>query len=418
MRSYPAFRLGGQVFFAAAILSFYAPFGHDSRFFWLLVTLILGASLAAVRLSHWLPRLGLALLPGLAFLVPVSGWLSAAAGAAILLYAVIMLIRGNFCPEFHNYRREAVWILSISGVFAVISFFWTEGGLSSFWLLMCTVLLVLLALRLLRVEGSMGLGWQAGSLGMLLAVLAAGVLVGVIVWFLRPLALELAKLLATGFAYVIVLVTSLVIWVMRVFVYLFGYEQSGEDPGLPELYFPTDGVPESGIKFINEHRLDPIEFDLPWIGILTIVTVALLVLGAIMILRAGGLRRLRRYRTKHALFTAVPLPKAKRKKDRGYTLTNRDQLRLIYSRYLDFLRIKGVEFHASDTTADISQTAADLLLEPDERLRALYRKARYSPEEISEADLNEARTLFDRLVAEENLKNQSESNGAILQKRA
>ena len=403
MRSCPAFRLGGEVFFAAAILSFYAPFGGNPRFFWLLSALILAAALAAVRFSQRLPRLALALTPCLAFLVPVSGWLSQAVGAAVLLYAVLVLIRGDFHPDAFVFRREAVWILSISGVFVVISFFWGEGGVSSFWLLTCASLLVLLALRLLRVEGSMGLGWQVGSVGMLGAVLGTGALVGLAVWALRGFFGALVRGLATAFAYFMTAVIAVSTWIWQIFFNLFGEPIEETDPGLPELYLGED--PSTGSQSLTgTHQIKPISVKVPWVEILTVLAAVLLILAAIRFLRSGGLRRPRRFRTRTALETAVALPSDKKKKIRGQGPDNRDRIRLIYSNYLDFLRNRGLTLHGSDTTAEISQTSAALFLETDELLRALYRKARYSGAEISEEEVQAAFEAYAGLLREENLR--------------
>ena len=399
MRSWPALRLGGQVFFCAAVLSFFAPFCRDLRFFWVLSALILAVSLAAVRLSRPLSRLALALVPALAFLVPVSGWISLAAGAAILLYVSIVLTRGDFFSDYRTYRLEGGWTLAVCVILAVVSFFRTEGGLSSLRFLICAALLVLLALRLLQVGGSMGPAWRAGSVGILGAVLAAGAAAGLAVWVLRDLFIGFFRLLGTGFAYLISIPLALLV---RLWTALFGVSETEQDPGLPKLIFNIGGNPKPSSQFLTDTHYDSLTVRVPWMSILTVAAVVLLVLAAIWFIRTGGLRRLRKDQTRQANDTAPAVQRAKRKKSRREELDNRSQLRIVYSRYLDFLRKRGVELDSSNTTQEITDASSELFLRSDERLRTLYRKARYSSQEISDEDLRHASEILNRLISEEN----------------
>lgn len=402
MRSYPALRLGGQVFCGIAALSFFAPFCRDLRFFWLLAALILAASLAAVRLARPLPRLALALVPGLAFLVPVSGWISAAAGAAILLYAAVVLTRGESFLDYRVYRLEGGWILAVCGVLAVVSFFWAQGGVSCFWLPVCAALLVLLALRTLQMGDSLRPAWRAGSLGMLGTVLAAGVLGGLLVWALRFLFVGFFRLLSTGLAYILSFLLGLIAWF---WTYVFGTRDTDQDPGLPKLTFNIGGNPKPSSQLITDTHYEDVNVEIPWLAILTVVVVVLLVLAAIRFLRAGGLRRLRKRKTQEANDRASAEVRTRRKKSRRVETDNRSQLRFVYSRYLDYLRARGVMLDPAKTTREITEASADLFLQTDERLRSLYRKARYSEAPVTDEDLAAARELFDRLVADDNRRN-------------
>lgn len=401
MRSYPALRLGGEVFFCAAVLSFFAPFCRDLRFFWLLAAGILAVSLAAVRLSRKLPRLLLALLPGLAFLVPVSGPLSAAAGAAILLYAAVILTRGEFFSDFYAYRIEAVWILAVCGVFAVISFFWTGGGVSSFWLLLCAILLVLLALRMLQVGGSMGTAWRVGSAGILGAVLAAGAVVGLTVWALRLPLIGFFRLFATGLAYLLTIPLLLIAWF---WTEVTGVQPTDQDPGLPKLIFSIGGNPNPSSQIHTDTHYESINADIPWMAILTVLIVVLLILAAIRLVRSGALRRMRKYQTRQANDTADEEARPKRSRGRRAATDNRSRLRLVYSRYLEYLRTRGVELDPSRTTQEITEASSELLSHSDRLLRELYRKARYSKEPISDEDLRAAEEQLRRLLEEERLR--------------
>ena len=64
---------------------------------------------------------------------------------------------------------------------------------------------------------------------------------------------------------------------------------------------------------------------------------------------------------------------------------------------------------ASDTTAEISDAASKLFIETDELLRSLYRKARYSSEDVSDEEVEAALDSYNRLTAVENQKSASGS---------
>ena len=402
MRSFPALRLGGQVFCCVGVLSFFSPFCLDLRFFWLLAALIFAVTFAAARLSRALARLGLALIPGLAFFVPLSGWISAAAGGAIGLYAAIILTRGDFYPDYRSYRLEGAWTLAICGLFLIISFFWSSSGISSFWLLICAVLLVLLALRLLQMEGTMGLAWQAGSIGMLGAVLAVGIVVGLTLWFLHTAIIDFLMLIATGFAWLAAQVLTLLSWVANVYVHFMGMNEDpfkGDITDVFQMSEPNDHPSSQGSVHPN---VRPISIDVPWMPILTVVVAALLIYAAVRIIRSGALRRFRRRPYRNANVILAEEPRPRRKKVRETQMDNRSRLRFIYSLYLDYLRMRGVNFDSTRTTEEITEASSDLFLQTDERLRRLYRKARYSREDITDDDVNAARALYDSLIADEN----------------
>ena len=77
-----------------------------------------------------------------------------------------------------------------------------------------------------------------------------------------------------------------------------------------------------------------------------------------------------------------------------------------YREYLRFLQQHGIRPKRSATTLDVTESSRDLLVEPDEVLRGLYRKARYSTEEITPEDLALAETCLDKLTAKENLQSE------------
>ena len=63
----------------------------------------------------------------------------------------------------------------------------------------------------------------------------------------------------------------------------------------------------------------------------------------------------------------------------------------------------GIIPERSETSGEISEAAAKLIRETDEQLRALYRKARYDSEPVTDEEVRAAEEAYERIVADENL---------------
>ena len=410
MRSYPGFRLGAQMFFCSAALSFFPPFCRDPGLFWLLSGLCLVCALIAARLTHPLLRLPLGLVPGLALLLPVSGWVSFGAAACMVLYGAVLMCTDSFCPESWVYRREAVWTLALCGFLSIVSFFWTNGGVQTLWMLLCAAALVLLALQMLHVSGSMGPRWQLRILGVLLGILLVGVLLGLGLWGILPLLRQLGRWIATAFMGLVALWAQLYTLFYSTILRLLQVDTWPYDNTLPTLYYENPDAPEKPAVSSESPHADPIRFDIPWGELLAFLVFVLLAVLAIRFLRAGGLRRLRRRVVTRATGAERPEAAARSRKRTERTEDNREKLRYIYSQYLSFLKSKNIELKASDTTEDISEASSELFLQTDELLRGLYRKARYSSGEISDGELLAAGEALNRLISEENLRGREETS--------
>ena len=402
MRSFPALRLGAQVFCCAAVLSFFLPYGGELRFLWLLVLLITAAAAVGFRFSRRLPRLALALLPALSFLLPVSDLVCLTAGGLLCLYAAIVLTRGAVYPDLPRCRREAAWILAICGLRIILALCLPEFGVGVLGLPLCAVLLALLSLRMLRTEGALGPAWQAGSVGMLAAVLAAGALAGLTLWVSRAVLLSVLRFILSCAAFLLTLPFTLVLWLWGSIFVIPDFPDPTQFEELPKIFFGNGENTHPSSQGTIDAALPEVSVRIPWLTILTACGTLLLILAAVWLIRSGGVRRLRKKRLLRADGDVLPEPRAKRKKRRAPPPDNRGRLRLIYSRYLDYLRLRGVRVGPTKTTEEITAVSSELFVQGDERLRSLYRKARYSTEPITDEEVNDAQAIFDSLISNEN----------------
>lgn len=402
MRSYPALRLGAQAYLCAAVLSLFSAFRGEQRLLVLVPLLILAAAMLAVRIKYGWLRFLIGLAPAAAlFLVPVSGWIGYAVAGGMTAYGAAVLGRGEFCPAPDNYRLEAKVTLSIIGVFVIIAFLCSSGTVT-FALLICAALLVLTALQCLMISASMGPGWRLANLGVLVLVLAFGVGVGLLFRSAVPGFFRVFRSLAYG---VFFLLSTVARWILSLFKQRETVPKGFDENAVPELDTASPGGGQSGVQNSSQPHGTLQMPQIPWMEILTVLVVLLLVVLAILLLRRRGQFRLRKTQAAQANEKAEPEKRSRRRKQRQEPKSNRGRVRFLYSRYLEYLRNHGLRLADSDTTEEISEASSELLLQTDELLRGLYRKARYSSEEIDDADVRAAEDSFFRLLAQDNLKN-------------
>ncbi len=93
-----------------------------------------------------------------------------------------------------------------------------------------------------------------------------------------------------------------------------------------------------------------------------------------------------------------------RKRRRTKAFSNAEKVRAVYRCYLAFLHTYGIVPAKSATSGEITEDSLQLIIETDEELRALYRKARYGGGEITDEEVRQAEEALDRIAANENLK--------------
>lgn len=400
MRSYPALRLGAQAFLCAAVLSLFPVFRRDRQLLVLVPLLILAAAMLAVRLKNRWLRLLPCLVPAAALLLPVSGWYGYAAAAGMTLYAAAALARGEISPAPDDYRLEAKVTLAITGVLMIIALLCARSPVT-LWLLICAALLVLTALQCFMISASMGLGWRLANFGVLILVLALGVGVGLLIRSAVPGFFRIFRSLAYGVFYLLVMIPR---WILGLFGQWETVPPVPDENKLPVMETAEQGGENSGVRNSSKPSGTLQVSRIPWMEILTVVVVLLLIVLAIVLLRRRRQLRPKKTQTMRANEKAQPEKRSKRRKQRQEPKSNRGRVRFLYSRYLDYLRNHGLRLADSNTTAEISEASSELLLQTDELLRGLYRKARYSSEEIDDADIRAAEDSFFRLLAQDNLK--------------
>lgn len=401
MRNVPAFRLGAQICFGIGILSFFDPFREDPWFFFLLAALITAAALAACRVSRKLPRFFVSLVPGLAFLFPVSHWINLASGIALLAYASVVVTFAFLDPEDNTYRKKARLLIGGCMLCAVIALFAGEKALPSFGFMVCSVLLALLAVRMQQAAGFMGLAWQAGSVGMLVTVLGIGIGTGSLIWVFRAELTAGLLFLGKGLGSFLLLPVLLLLSALRILSSNEIPEDISELESSLEDSIDRPGDPPQPIPGTEPRTpfMLPEDFTVPWVEIVTAVVVILLILLAVWLIRSGRFGIGRRYRIREADGVDPAEKKKSREAGSREASDNRKKLRLLYGRYMSFLRDNGVTFYPGMTTEDITDASTKLLLRNDRLLRTLYRRARYSSDPITDADLAAARAAFNQLVA-------------------
>ena len=396
MRSFVAFRLSAQLCFCAAVLCVFSPFRAHWPAFALLPALALPAGFGAAGCARPSARLLWGLLPCLALILPASGWAVRAALALPALYAAGFLAAGRFVPDVRQYRVRVLLMLALTVLIALVSGSIDARNLPPLLLAPTGLVLGLLALRAMQLGTASSLRWQAANVGLFFLPVAAGALAGALLSLSKPILLLLTKLLSALFAALLSAWTGLWDSLMRRGGIDAHYLDESTEP------LPTEAL-ESGLWSPTEAFREsprPPGLVLPWNAILILAAVAALALLLIWLLRRSA--PIRKQPGSAAALRETPLapgPRGQRsRRGRRADRNDRARVRAVYREYLRYLGSRGVLPARSATTAEISASAARVLPEPDETLRALYRKARYSPEPVTELDRREAEACLAQLT--------------------
>lgn len=410
MRSFAALRLAAQLLLVSAVLCLLGPFRADWPLFALLPALALLAALAALPLKAAPARLALGLLPALA-LPLASGLPALIAGGLMTGYCAAFLSVGRFALELWQYRREAVVLIALAAVTALLSNLAAFRGVPPRWLALACGVCALLALRALRMARAASPAWEAAGAGLFLLLPLGGAAAGAAIWAATPLLQYPLRAIGALLGGAAALWSSFWAWLLGSVDSIgddFFVEESGPVPTLP-----TQPAMEPGAELPGSSNLRMPELNIPWLTLLAVAAgVALLIL-ALRLLRRGRRAPAANASSDYQWETA-PEPSRRprsRKRSRRGPRTNRDRVRTLYKDYLDFLSGCGVRPAHSETTAEISADAAAVLNETDELLRALYRQARYSDAPITDAELRDAEAQLARLTREENLRS-AQTGGA------
>ena len=406
MRNAASFRLTSHVLMYFAAVSAINRFRADAPLFAIVACAVLVCSFAAVRFERPAVRLAIGALPALALLYgarSVSGTVLAAIPAA---YSAAFLAAGRFAPEVWRYRREVAVMLIITP-FVLLGSLFAEGPCPASRLFApCACLAAVLSLRSLRAGAAPGPLRQAGNALIPIAAVLGLLALGYGVWLATPSFALAAKALAG------LMGGLLMVW-NAFWSALMGSvgppveetpAATPEATPVPDMIDP--GVQHPGTAEFAFNSFSPP--DLPWGWIAAGAAALLLILLAVRLIsggrRAPTARKAEEYRYERSEAADVPRRRKKQRR-RAKELTPRDRLRGTYREYLSFLRVNGIHPGPGSTTADISRSSSEILLdETDELLRGLYRKARYSDEPVSAEEADAAQAALSRLTQDGNIK--------------
>ena len=404
MRSFAPFRLAAQLFLVAAILCLLAPFRAGWRMFALIPALGLVAAFPAVRCKNALGRAAIGLLPGLALLL-ASGLPSLIAGALMVAYIAVYLGLGSFSMQLWQYRQEALVLIVLSAVTAMLSNIAAFRGVPPRYLAVGCLCFVILALRALRISRSAAPSWELRQSGAFLVPILGGAALGGVIWLSLPLLSLLMQGVAALLGGVASLWTSFWSWLMGSVEIKDDFYETAP---VPSPIITTEGAEATTDATLPRgSSLNLPKVQLPWGIILGVMAGICLLLWLIWLLRRGSKpTKTEKQREQLQWEDAPDLVQSvrTRKRAKRSPKTNRERLRGVYREYLAYLRAKGVRTGVSATTEEITEASSELLLRTDELLRGLYRRARYSSEEISDEDLRLAEKSLEELLAKENLR--------------
>jgi len=364
-------------------------FGETVTLLWPALLCAAGAGLGCLsKRRKGLRLLSLALL--LASLALAGSLLDVILLLPMAAYALVVIGRGRFALDYGHYYDFFFRGLAAVGVFllfALLGLVWRQalfyGGLYA--------LLGFFLLRQLRLGARRGWLDKALNLAALLAAVAGGGVLCLILWSLSYLRLSLWGIISGIFYllwYVFQALMVLGTWLAEILpeLSLFGGESKFPDLKLPPYQFdPGGGEPASPVG--------------KWS--LALVLGALLLLAAVWLARRmlGLMERERPAGGRPVQIERVEAVHRARRKSGD---PNREAVRSCYRKFLRLVRGRGVELRPSQTSADIQRACAPVAdAEAAGDLRTLYLSARYDlSADITSQQAGKAKKLLQRLRRE------------------
>ncbi len=393
MRSFVAFRLTSQICFASAVVCMFPLFGERWFAFALFAGLSFVAGLCAGEIEKPLFRFAFSLLPLASLFFAGRGWMAPVALLLLLGYELLFLSLGRFQVELWYYR-PAVGVLCIVLLILILSGLGTVTSDSSRYFALAGLLLSLLALRTLRLGPAPSLGWQAGNAGLFLLPLSGGIATGAVLCLIGSLFQYLVYAVAAVSGAVVAALAFLGDWIMKIFT-------NFEDPydTATTEYTTLEAASEELIsEGLSERSISLRQFrvQIPWNSLVTVLSVVAVIALIVFLLRRGA--RASGKMTQDSGLTedgyfeeGTPRRRGRKKTVRR---TYREKIRGLYRDYLTLLRHYNIYPKESATTLEISDSAASVLLESDEKLRDLYRRCRYSDAPVTKEDFLAAEKAF------------------------
>lgn len=417
MRTFSAFRISlhTALFFSAASLT--AVFSGCILLPFAVTLSILVFALIASYSDRPALRFSLMLVPALCLLT-ADGPIPAAVAAVPVVYALIVTGLGRFMMEIWEFRREFKLMLALMLplIAATIFLGYTLKeeiripivcARSSWIFIFSAFVFGVIAQRANRTGSVRSHRWQAGNIGfVLLPIAAAGALSFLVLYVIYPVFKYVGFGISSGLIMLIAGLSGAMTELFSSASKIHSENAPTMPPSIDQEQGPDLPLPEP----TTEPPFNPSRFrrpDIDWAAV-GIVLLILIVIAVIFILVRSARRRQSEYslegKREHGVDEADRLRSGRHRKRRERTQTNAEKLRNIYRQYLAFLHMYGIVPKKSETSADISENAASLIIETDEQLRALYRKARYASEEVTDEEVRLADELYTRLSSDENLR--------------
>ena len=409
MKQTSVLRVTADICFYYAVLSAIGAFQAWRLPMALFAAACLLLGLIIVRFASPVPRLLLAILPGLCFLtgpfsllmfIPLLAW----------FYYFIVMARGHFAMPLDEYRRIYTFMLVISLFFIAAnianSTIYLYRLISVDGLIYIAVFLILgiLAMRRMQMGAEMNLNWRVRNflsvIGMPVLAVGAALLVFLLLRFSHQA------------------LAAILIPIGRFFIMLFRMlfpvaEQPAEETtALEEVISAKARSQMAELEFgmndevENMHTPDSnfmlIERAAAIGGWILLGLLLLLVL--VLVWRYAKRNRVE---TEDELLydETEAIPEENRRRGSGrrrlpLLATNARQLRRIYKTYLEYRQGKGMSVHPSDTSAEILERDREMSESDDAvHLRELYLAARYgNPSAVTRDQVQEAQACLERIM--------------------
>ncbi len=356
----------------------------------LVLTGTLGRGLDRAGHPRWRWAALLLAVPAFAW---AKNWIDVALLALPTAYVFAMLLRhlgdGNYY-EYHDQYKFGLKLMG--GVCALLLVFWSAGRLSAHILpyVFCFLVGGVLALRLLRHSEEMlnNPRLRAYNLLSMAALCGAG-------WLITSEAAMRGLKAVLG-----ALFEALVVPVITLLSYLMGLVMMGLWTLISKIGYQgesemlNDLTQQADEELAQAFEQGPVN-EVPANVILGAIILVAFVLLAILLFRFLKKPRPQRENAIHEVRTTID-GAVRNPREKLFDRDPRARVRATYRKFLALLSGSGEEIRPTYTTADIDVRARSALGDPPgtERLREVYRRARYGEAEIAESDADEAKRAY------------------------
>ena len=389
MKNMASFRITSFVCFYFALICF-APFFRAWSWMTAAVTvLVLVVSFIGVRFKHVVLRIAVSLIPfapSVWSLLSADYLMAAACFVPAVLNAVILITEHGY-DTLHQYRRAFLALSLICFILLILSINPLLFSGPTCIYIGCYLFFGVLAMRAGRAGQYRSARWQAGNAGffVLPILLSAGVGVVLMIGFDRLIKWLSQFFLDEGVARASSSPSPIhADSVLKV-------EPSAEtfSSAVP-LEFATE-PPHTVVKNIIS------ALDWRWIAAGAAVLIACAVL-VFLLLRKKEKNLTEQEKLDLDLERDIVGSFSRRRKNIIGKDLNREKVRELYRRYIEFLRSKGIRILSNETTSDISEAAVSVT-DDDTTLRSIYRLCRYDSDlPVTDEDVRLAEEAFMRLV--------------------